>query len=292
GGWQWDIVYFPWGQIWQQTGTRQSAVWGDLDWQVNDPLHPSATREYSSNVNRWMTPDPGGRSVVKLDNPQTWNMYAYVGNNPTTLNDPGGLQSNCATGPDGGGCSSNGDSFEEDSMHFSDGRYGLDQITDLGIGMAKGLLNMLISTVNLEMAADPEMQGPQLPEFQATNATQGAGMVGAAVGLLFVPGAGEEAAAGESVSVYMKADESYVGISNSIARRQMEHGEELNGLVKLNSRTRARGVEQAIIEQRGLAKNGGTLANKINSIARSNPIYEQAVQFGREVLRSIGFPSF
>jgi len=35
-----------------------------------------------------MTPDPGGRSVVKLDDPQTWNMYAYVGNNPTTLNDP------------------------------------------------------------------------------------------------------------------------------------------------------------------------------------------------------------
>jgi len=49
GGLQWDIVYFPGGQIWQQTGTRQSAVWGDLDWQVNDPLHPSATREYSGN---------------------------------------------------------------------------------------------------------------------------------------------------------------------------------------------------------------------------------------------------
>ncbi len=60
--------------------------------------------------------------------------------------------------------------------------------------MAKGLLNMLISTVNLEMEADPEMQGPQLPEFQATNATQGAGMVGAAVGMLFVPGAEEGAA--------------------------------------------------------------------------------------------------
>ena len=120
----WDVVHYPWGRVFQEQGTRQSEVALGLDWQVNDVLIPSATREYNFRVYRWMTPDPGGRKVVKLDDPQTWNMYAYVGNNPTTLNDPGGLQSNCATG---GGCSSNGDSFEEDSMHFSDGRYGLEE---------------------------------------------------------------------------------------------------------------------------------------------------------------------
>jgi len=91
GGVQWDITYFPWGQIWQQTGTRQTGVWAGLDWQVNDPLIPSATREYSDNVNRWMTPDPAGVKVVKLDNPQTWNMYEYALDNPTSLNDPSGL---------------------------------------------------------------------------------------------------------------------------------------------------------------------------------------------------------
>jgi len=29
--------------------------------------------------------------AVNPANPQTWNMYAYVGDNPTTLNDPSGL---------------------------------------------------------------------------------------------------------------------------------------------------------------------------------------------------------
>jgi RHS repeat-associated protein len=87
----WDVTHYPWGQVLAQGGTRQSVVWAGLDWQVNDPAIPSASREYNFRDYRWMTPDPGGVKVVKLDNPQTWNMYAYVGNNPTSRNDPGGL---------------------------------------------------------------------------------------------------------------------------------------------------------------------------------------------------------
>ena len=88
---QWDVVNGPWGQVLAQGGTRQSQVFAGMDWQVNDPLIPSATREYSDGLGRWMTPDPGGTKVVSLANPQTWNMYAYVTDNPTTLNDPSGL---------------------------------------------------------------------------------------------------------------------------------------------------------------------------------------------------------
>jgi hypothetical protein len=51
---------------------------------------------YSPNFGRWLSPDPIGKAAVKLDDPQTWNMYAYVRNNPTTLTDPTGLYTaNC-----------------------------------------------------------------------------------------------------------------------------------------------------------------------------------------------------
>ena len=91
GGVQWDMTHYPWGQVWQQGGTRQSGVYANLDWQVNDPLQPSATREYSPVLGRWMTPDPLGQAAANPANPQSWNLYAYVMNNPTTFADPLGL---------------------------------------------------------------------------------------------------------------------------------------------------------------------------------------------------------
>ncbi|MGH9352125.1 MAG: RHS repeat-associated core domain-containing protein [Terriglobia bacterium] len=44
-----------------------------------------------STEGRWMTPDPLGGDI---SNPQSLNRYAYALNNPTTLTDPLGLQSN------------------------------------------------------------------------------------------------------------------------------------------------------------------------------------------------------
>jgi RHS repeat-associated protein len=85
----WDQVFGPWGQIWQQTGTRPWFVFAGLRWPVNDPLKPSATREFSSNVFRWMTPDPDNAGA-DLGDSQSWNMYSYVGDNPTTNMDPTG----------------------------------------------------------------------------------------------------------------------------------------------------------------------------------------------------------
>jgi hypothetical protein len=66
---------------------------------------------------------------------------------------------------------------------------------------------------------------------------------------------------------------------------QIERVPGLGGLTKLQ----ARGVEQALIEQHGLAKYGGTLINKINSIASTNSIYTGAVRWGRDRLVQVGY---
>ena len=48
-------------------------------------------RQYSSQLGRWMHPDPAGLAAVDTTNPQSWNRYSYVLNSPLTLIDPLGL---------------------------------------------------------------------------------------------------------------------------------------------------------------------------------------------------------
>jgi hypothetical protein len=63
-------------------------------------------REYSaSQQGRWVSPDPAGLAAVIPTNPQSWNRYAYVNNNPLRLTDPLGLFpcGECGIGGDDGG---------------------------------------------------------------------------------------------------------------------------------------------------------------------------------------------
>jgi RHS repeat-associated protein len=86
-----DTQLYPWGQDWLG-GTPE---WHFAAFQYGDSatgLYPTLNRQYANGEGRWLTPDPGGEKVVHLDDPQTWNMYAYVGNNPTTLTDSTGLE--------------------------------------------------------------------------------------------------------------------------------------------------------------------------------------------------------
>ncbi len=48
-------------------------------------------RYNSSSLGRFMSPDPAGMMAVDIGNPQTFNRYAYVLNNPLSFTDPFGL---------------------------------------------------------------------------------------------------------------------------------------------------------------------------------------------------------
>jgi len=89
-----ERLYYPFGEFWTGANLANLGMhqtFGKLpDYDPELDEYNTLNRRYSP-MGRWMSPDPGGLKVVHLDDPQTWNMYAYVRNNPATLTDPTGL---------------------------------------------------------------------------------------------------------------------------------------------------------------------------------------------------------
>ena len=74
----------------------------------------------------------------------------------------------------------------------------------------------------------------------------------------------------------------YVGITNDFVRREAEwasKGRKILPYIEKLDRNSVRIVEQTVIETFGMAKNGGRLTNKINSISTKNPLYEAVKSF-------------
>jgi RHS repeat-associated protein len=93
-----ERLFYPFGELWTGAGSSgMHQTFAKLpDYDAETDQYNTLNRHYTPS-GRWMSPDPGGLKVVRLDDPQTWNMYAYVRNNPTTLTDPTGLCDPIAT---------------------------------------------------------------------------------------------------------------------------------------------------------------------------------------------------
>src|SRR5580700_3731350 len=108
-----DGAYAPFGENYAETGTIDRNFTGqnqDLTPGSSGLLYDFLHREQHSTEGRWISPDPAGINAVDPTNPQSWNRYAYVLNNPLALTDPFGLDNDCG-GPcvpfsyyAGGGC--------------------------------------------------------------------------------------------------------------------------------------------------------------------------------------------
>lgn len=113
------VAYAPFGETYAQSGTPDPSFTG----QNSDTIsadYDFLYREYSTQ-GRWPSPDPAGQSSANPANPQSWNRYAYVLNNPLGLTDPNGLD--CAY-DEGGGTAwvVSGDCYSEtDSGYYFDG---------------------------------------------------------------------------------------------------------------------------------------------------------------------------
>src|SRR5438132_9022086 len=61
-------------------------------WDSENNGEHFGAREYHNTHGSWLSPDPAGLAAVDPSNPQTWNRYAYVTNNPLSYTDPLGLR--------------------------------------------------------------------------------------------------------------------------------------------------------------------------------------------------------
>jgi RHS repeat-associated protein len=99
------------------SGNNFDDVFASLKYDFDYTLYDSQSRQYNPLQGRWTVPDPARLAAVDPTNPQTWNRYAYVTNNPLSFTDPTGLiLSDCYSGDcgqddnagDGGGAGGDG----------------------------------------------------------------------------------------------------------------------------------------------------------------------------------------
>ncbi len=83
-----EKLFYPFGQFWTGAGScTMQPVFAQLpDYDPETNQYNTLARHYTP-LGRWMSPDPDNAGADPSD-PQTWDAYAYVRNNPTTLTDP------------------------------------------------------------------------------------------------------------------------------------------------------------------------------------------------------------
>jgi RHS repeat-associated protein len=86
-----DADFYPFGGERPYTTTcTQNYKFTGKERDSESNLDNFGPRYNSSQMGRFMSPDPLGDFVANPTNPQTWNMYSYVLNNPLSLVDPTG----------------------------------------------------------------------------------------------------------------------------------------------------------------------------------------------------------
>ncbi len=88
-----SLAFAPFGERYSSGGSAPSnyTFTGMINGSVTDEYDFPA-RSLQTTQGRWISPDPAGLDAVDPTNPQTWNRYAYVTNNPLLFTDPDGMQ--------------------------------------------------------------------------------------------------------------------------------------------------------------------------------------------------------
>ena len=118
GNWIKSIAHAPFGETYIGNSQNFTGQWSDADTVNTTYYFPE--RQYRSSQGRWLSPDPAGLQAADPSNPQSWNRYAYVLNNPLGNTDPTGLW--CfygSVGADGNPDPNEKDNFDSSNFDFN-----------------------------------------------------------------------------------------------------------------------------------------------------------------------------
>jgi YD repeat-containing protein len=238
------------------------------------------TRDINGATGTWSTPDAFDGSI---HDPISQRSYMYARNNPVSYADPTGFIPMIPL------------------MAPNPTEFGYD-IADLGserpdVPKTKNDWSNLQPGKVVTPSEDVDLQAAQ--KLFGDGAAIVAGMF--AVIEAVVPGGAEVRGAKAAWVVYTASKDGkifYVGITANITRRSAEQLKRFGVTIEpieaagRLTKNEARGVEQALINAYGLAKNGGQLVNKINSIRNNTEVYKQFVPFGEALLHDVHWPGF
>ncbi|MBZ5689773.1 MAG: hypothetical protein LAP86_32650 [Acidobacteriia bacterium] len=86
-----DMAYAPFGELYAKSGSTTDPSFTGENSDTNGGLYDFTFRELSPSMGRWVSPDPAGLGAATLIDPQSWNRYSYVKNNPLSAVDAEGL---------------------------------------------------------------------------------------------------------------------------------------------------------------------------------------------------------
>lgn len=157
--------YLPFGEEWSPTPTTDPRKFTGKERDAETGYDYFGARYLSAKTARFTTVDPAFTIAENLADPQRWNRYTYVRNNPLRFTDPDGR---CMY--PGADCS----------------QYMLGAIKAV-VNTVSDAMDLTNSATNLLLAPVTDFRFGEAPRFTAANEDQRRGMIGLGVAALLTP---------------------------------------------------------------------------------------------------------
>jgi RHS repeat-associated protein len=291
------VKYLPFGACLQSPALPTDKLFTGQRLDATTSIYYFNARYYEPGIGKFLSPDSVAPDQL---NPQSLNKYAYCFNNPLKYNDPTGNWPNWGNIgkaiKKAVSATVNFVKEHSDVIHTVLDVAGMIPVVGEAFDAVNGIIyaaqgdkvNAAMSFASCIPIAGAVLGGAKLAYKtidKVVSVVKGA-LKAEDVGASLLKGA-------KNTDVYLgikKSIADYAGIAYDVPRRQAQHGVRFDYLQKITknkvTRNQARAIEQVLIE------NNTQFSNVINSISPSNPIYNDAIKWGTDWLKSNGYGSF